>query len=231
MTGESDLKIFGSRVTKVMVGLLEPEFTARTGLRPVVIADVSKVMMWRIEDGEAFDLAVLVGSQLDRLIAAGRLDGASRTDLMRSGIGFAVRKGARRPDVSTVEAVKRTLLEAKSINYLKEGASTVHIERLIREWGLVEALEPKTVRTTGETVSESVAAGEVELGLIVIPNIMSVPGAEVAGAFPEEIQQWVDFAGAVAAGSRHRAAALDLLALLKTPKAADLMRSHGLEPM
>ncbi len=171
------LKIFGSRVTKVMVGELEAEFVRRTGLKPVVTADVSAVMMRRIEQDEAFDLAVLVDSQLDRLIAAGKLVADSRTDIMRSGIGVAIKRGAPRPDVSTIEALKRTLRAAGSITYLKEGASTIHIERLIKQWGMVEELEPKTVRTTGETVSETVASGEVEIGLIVIPNILSVPGA------------------------------------------------------
>lgn len=230
-TAAQELAIFGSRVTKVMVGELEAEFVRRTGLTPVVTADVSAVMMRRIEEDETFDLAVLVGSQIDRLIGAGKLVADSRTDIMRSGIGVAIKRGAPRPDVATVDELKRTLLAARSITYLKEGASTIHIERLLNEWGMVEVLEPKTVRTTGETVSESVASGQIEIGLIVIPNILSVQGAEVAGAFPDEIQHWVDFAAAVGVKSTHQMAARELIELLKAPTTAPIMRNRGLEPM
>jgi molybdate transport system substrate-binding protein len=226
-----DLKIFGSRVTKVKVGELAAEFKAKTGLDPVVTADVAAVMMRRIEQDEAFDMAVLVDFQIDGLIKKSKLVADTRVDLMRSGIGIAVQRGAKKPDISTVAALKKTLLDAKSITYLKEGASTIQIERLIKEWGMVEALAAKTVKTTGETVSELVAEGKVEIGIIVIPNIMSVPGAEVAGPFPDEIQSWVVFTGAVGEKSAQKAAARALLALLKTPRAAALMKTKGLDPM
>lgn len=227
----AELKIFGSRVTKVMVGELAPELKRRTGLDPVVIADVAAVMKRRIEQGEPFDLAVLVDFQIDDLIKAGKLAGDTRVDLMRSGIGVAVQRGARKPEIGTVEALKRTLLEAKSITYLKEGASTIQIERLIEQWGMKDALASKTIKAPTESVSEMVAEGKVEIGIIVIPNIMSVPGAEVVGPFPDEIQSWVVFTGAVAATSANAAAAQDLLRLLKAPTTAPLMRSKGLDPM
>lgn len=227
----AELKIFGSRVTKVMVGELAPEFKSRTGLDPVVIADVAAVMKRRIEQDEPFDLAVLVDFQIDDLIKAGKLAGGTRVDLMRSGIGVAVQRGARKPDIGTVEALKRTLLDAKSITYLKEGASTIQIERLIDRWGMKEALAAKTIKAPNETVSEMVAEGKVEIGIIVIPNIMSVPGAEVVGPFPDEIQSWVVFTGAAGAKSANGMAAREMLRLLKAPTTAPLMRSKGLDPM
>ena len=117
---------------------------ANRTLTPVVTADVAQVMKRRIDGGEPFDLAVLVDFQIDDLIKSGRLVAGSRTNIMSSGIGVAVKRGAPKPDISTVDALKRTLLVAKSITYLKEGASTIQIERLIRQWGMVDALEPKT---------------------------------------------------------------------------------------
>ena len=196
-----ELKIFGSRVTKVMVGELAAEFKSRTGFDPVVIADVAAVMKRRIEQGELFDLAVLVDFQIDELIKTGKLVAGSRSNLMRSGIGVAVRRGAPKPDISSVDAFKRTLAQAKSITYLKEGASTIHIEQLLRQWSMIDELAAKTVKTEGETVSEWVADGKVELGIIVIPNIMSVPGAELVGPLPESIQSHVVFTAAVAEAS------------------------------
>ena len=227
----SELKIFGSRVTKVMVAELAAGFKASTGFDPVVVADVAAVMMRRVEQGEPFDVAILVDFQIDRLIKAGKLVSQTRADIMRSGIGIAVQRGAKRPDISTVDALKRTLLDAKSITYLKEGASTIHIEKLLRQWSMVEALAAKTVKTEGETVSEWVAEGKVELGIIVIPNIMSVPGAEVVGPLPDEIQSYVVFTGAVGTRSAHQQAARELIKLLKAPSTAPLLKARGLDPM
>ena len=117
----AELKVFGSRVTKVIVGELGPQFAKATGFTPVVTADVAQVMKRRIDGGEPFDLAVLVDFQIDDLIKSGKLVAGSRTNIMSSGIGVAVKRGAPKPDISTVEAFKQTLLNAKSITYLKEG--------------------------------------------------------------------------------------------------------------
>ena len=144
-----ELKVFGSRVTKVILGELGPQFEKATGFRPEVTADVAQVMKRRIEGGEAFDLAVLVDFQIDDLIKSGKLVADSRADIMSSGIGVAVKRGAPKPDISTVEAFKQTLLNAKSITYLKEGASTIHLRKLFNQLGITEAIKAKAVETAG----------------------------------------------------------------------------------
>jgi molybdate transport system substrate-binding protein len=226
----AELKIFGSRVTKMMVGDLGPGFEQATGHRLTVIADVAAVMKRRIEAGEPFDLAVLVDFQIDDLIRSGRLLADSRADIMKSGIGVAVKRGAPKPDISTVEAFKRTLLAAKSITYLKEGASTIHLVKVFDRLGIADALKPKTVLPTTESVSEAVAAGDVELGIIVIPNILSVPGAELVGPIPEELQSWIMFTGAVSAQTPNREAARAVIRLLNSPAAVPLKRAKGMDP-
>ena len=120
-TQYKELKVFGSRVTKVILGELGPQFEKATGFRPEVTADVAQVMKRRIEGGEAFDLAVLVDFQINDLIKSGKLFADTRADIMSSSIGVAVKRGAPKPDISTVDAFKQTLLNAKSITYLKEG--------------------------------------------------------------------------------------------------------------
>src|SRR5262249_42590400 len=160
---------------------------------PVVVTDVAAVLKRRIEQGESFDLAVLANFQADALLKAGLLLPDTRADVMKTGIGVAIKRGAPKPDISTVDAFKRTLLAAKSITYLKEGASTIHLDALFARLGIAEALAPKTVKPETESVSERVAAGESELGLIVIPNILSVPGAELVGPLPSEIQAYITF--------------------------------------
>lgn len=226
----AELKIFGSRVTKVIVGEFAAEFETSTGFRPVVVADVTAVMKRRIEAGEPFDLAVLVDFQTDDLIKSGKLIADSRADIMSSGIGVAVKRGAPKPDIGTVEAFKQTLLKAKSVTYLKEGASTIHLRKVFDKLGITEAIKAKAVETAGEQVSEKVADGEVELGLIVIPNIMSVPGAELVGPLPVEINSIVMFTAGVSVASPNQQAARDLIKLLKSPQARPVIKAKGNDP-
>jgi molybdate transport system substrate-binding protein len=225
-----ELKIFGSRVTKMVVGDLGPGYEKSSGHKLTVLTDVAAVMKRRIEQGEPFDLAVLVNFQTDDLIKQGKLVADSRADVMRSGIGVAVRRGAPKPDISTVEAFKRTLLAAKSITYLKEGASTIHLVKVFDQLGLTDALAAKTVKPATEAVSEMVAAGEVELGIIVIPNILSVPGAELVGPLPEAIQSWITFTAAVSPNSPNQQAARDVIKLMKSPAGVESIKVKGMEP-
>jgi molybdate transport system substrate-binding protein len=225
-----ELKIFGSRVTKMIVEEVGPQFEQATGHHLVVLTDVAAVMKRRIEAGEPFDLAVLVNFQADALIKKGKLLGDTRADIMKAGIGVAVRRGARMPDISTVEAFKQTLLAAKSITYLKEGASTIYLDSLFARMGIADALRAKTVKPETESVSEAVAAGDVELGMIVIPNIISVPGAQLVGPIPEEIQSYITFTAAAAANSPNQQAARDLIAFLKSPAAIAAIKAKGMSP-
>jgi len=226
----SELKIFGSRVTKMIMADIGPPFGQATGYQPVVITDVAAVMKRRIEQGEAVDLAVLVNFQADDLIRQGRLVADTRADVMKSGIGVAVRRGAPKPDISTVDAFKRTLLAAKSITYLKEGASTLHLDRVFAQLGIADALKPKTIQPMTEAVSEMVASGEAELGIIVIPNILSVPGAELVGPLPAEIQSYIVFTAAVSAQSPNQQAARDVIKLMTSPAAIESIKAKGMEP-
>jgi len=226
----AELKIFGSRVTKMMMADVGPQLERATGLTPVVVTDVAAVMKRRIEGGEPFDLAVLVDFQTDGLIKAGKLVADTRTDIMKAGIGVAVKRGAPKPDIGTVEAFKRTLLAAKSIAYLKEGASTLHLDKVFAQLGIAVALKGKTVQPMTESVSEMVAAGDVELGIIVIPNILSVPGAELVGPIPQELQSYIVFTAAVSAQSANQQAARDLIKLLTSPAATPLIKAKGMEP-
>jgi molybdate transport system substrate-binding protein len=226
----AELKIFGSRVTKMVIADIGAEFEQATGYKPVVVSDVAAVMKRRIESGEAFDLAVLVDFQTDDLIKAGKLIAATRADVMKAGIGVAVRRGAPKPDISTVDAFKQTLLAARSLVYLREGASTRHLNRVFDDLGIADALRAKTTQPMTESVSEMVAQGDAELGIIVTPNILSVPGAEFVGPLPPELQSYIVFTAAVSVQSPNQEAAVALIKLLKSSSVGALIRAKGMEP-
>ena len=225
----AELKIFGSRVTRMVVGDVGPGFEQATGNKLTVVTDVAAVMKRRIEQGEPFDLAVLVDFQADELIRAGRLVAGSRADVMKAGIGVAVKRGAAKPDISTVAAFKQTLLNATSITYLKEGASTRHLDKVLAELGIADALKAKTIKPATESVSEMVASGDAEIGIIVIPNILSVPGAELVGPLPEQIQSWITFTAAVSAQSDKQSAASEVIRLMQSPAGVQAIRKNGME--
>ena len=225
----AELKIFGSRVTKMVVGDVGPGFEHATGNKLNVVTDVAAVMKRRIEHGEPFDLAVLVDFQADELIREGRLVPGSRADVMKACIGVAVKRGAPKPDISTVAAFKQTLLNAKSITYLKEGASTRHLVKVLAQLGIADALKSKTITPSTESVSEMVAAGEAEIGIIVIPNILSVPGAELVGPLPPEIQSWITFTAAVSLQSANQSAAREVIRLMQSPAGVQSIKKNGME--
>jgi molybdate transport system substrate-binding protein len=222
--------VFGSRVTKMVMGDIGPAFEQATGHKITVVTDVAAVMKRRVESGEAFDLAVLVNFQTDDLIKSGKLVAATRADLMKSGIGVAVRRGAPRPDITTVAAFKGTLLDAPSITFLKEGASTLHLNKVFADLGIADAVRAKAIMPETESVSEMVADGRAALGIIVIPNILSVPGAELVGPIPPELQSYIVFTAGVSAKSANPDAARALLDLLKSPQAIESIKSKGMDP-
>ena len=226
----AELKIFGSRVTRMVIDDIGPAYTQATGNKLTVITDVAAVMKRRIEGGEPFDIAVLVNFQADDLIKKSKLIADTRAAVMRAGIGVAVKRGAPKPDISTVAAFKQALLAAKSIVYLKEGASTLHLEKVLAQLGIVDALKAKTTKTAGEAVSEMVAAGEAEIGIIVIPNILSVPGAELVGPLPGELQNIIVYATGLAPGSGQSGSARALVAFMATPEVVRMIRAKGMEP-
>ena len=150
----------------------------------------------RANAGEPFDLLISGSGPIDSWIKEGKLIAATRTDIARSGIGVEVRAGARKPDIGSVEAFKRALLDAKSIAYLRVG-SGIYLHGLLDRLGIAEAVKAKITRPESDIVSELVAKGEVELGMVVMTQILTTPGVELVGPLPPEIQSYVAFAAGI----------------------------------
>jgi len=145
-------------------------------------------------------------------------------------VGIGIRKGAPRPDIGTAEALKRTLLSAKSITWAKEGASGVYFAGMLERMGIAERMKPKIVpAASGGEVGKLVAGGQVQLGVILVNELMAAPGVEVLGPLPAELQNYTVFHAGVGVGSKDSSAAKALIKFLTTPAAGAVFRAKGQE--
>ena len=226
----SDLKVFTTRAIATVLQEMRGDVERTIGRTLSVTTDVAIRLVRRVNAGEAFDLLVAAPGQLDELIAAGLIIRETRTDIAHSGIGVAVRHGAKKPDVSSLEAFTRTLLDARSIAYLREGQSGVYIEGVLRRLAIADKLKGKLTLPDTDIVSQLVSRGDVELGIVVITQILTTDGVSLAGPLPAEIQSYITFSGGVSVSSQAHEAAKQLLRILQAPVAISVMRSQGLEP-
>jgi molybdate transport system substrate-binding protein len=183
----------------------------------------------RVDEGEAFDFVVLAADAIEKLVAAGRVDPGSRTDLARSAVALAVATGATRPDVSSESAVRDAVLRARSIGY-STGPSGEHVARLFERWSIADKIAPRIVQAPpGIPVGTLVTRGDVELGFQQLSELMHVPGIDVIGLLPPEIQMVTVFSAAVCTTSNRRAATHALLSFLASAEADATKRRHGME--
>src|SRR5262249_8803120 len=185
----------------------------------------------QIEKGEPFDLAVLTAAGIDDLIKQGKLVAATRTNVATSGAAVAVRRGASKPDISSVEAYKRALLNAKSIAYVAQGRTGILIKGRVPRLGIADALKDKIkLLPLGNPVALAIANGEAEIGMTQISEILPYAGAELVGPFPAEIQLKTSFATAVGTNAREPEPAKALIKFLAGPAAAPVFKAKGLDP-
>jgi molybdate transport system substrate-binding protein len=223
------IKIMAPRAIWTVLNEAGPEFERTTGHKLNVSVDPARVVFGRVKAGEEFDVAVVTPQLIEELVKDGKLIGDTCADLTRCGIGVEVRKGAAKPDISTVEAFKAALLRAKSVGYLKAGPSGLMVAAMLNRIGLTEALKSKVVLSDDDNISELVARGEIELGMVVMTQILTTPGVDLVGPLPAELQSYVVFAGGVSTTSRAPEASKQLIRFLKGPAIA-VIRAQGMEP-
>jgi molybdate transport system substrate-binding protein len=225
------LTVLASNSQRGLLTVLSPDFQQGLGVQLNVSYDPAQVMLRRIANGESADVAILGRSAIDTLIELGKIDRASLRLLARCGSGIAVKSGAAKPDIRSVDALKHSLLAVKSLIFTSEGASGMHFSRVIEELGIAAEIRAKAHQQTGGLVATRVASGEVELAVQQIPELLAVPGVDLVGPLPEPVQAYSMVTGGVFLSSQSRTAAQALLDLLITPEATRVMRSLGLEPL
>jgi molybdate transport system substrate-binding protein len=222
-----DIKVLCTIGVKPALPDLVTEFERATGHKVSIVWGNAATLKTRYLEGEQADVAVLTAAAIDDLVKAGKVTG--RVDLARSGMGFAVKAGAPKPDISSPEALKRTLLAAKSVGYSSQGASGIYFVTVIERLGIAAEVKAKHKDTAG-AVGELVAAGEAEIGVQQIPELAAVPGVEVIGPFPDELQVITVFSAALDAKAQNNDAAKAFVKFISGPAAAAAYKAKGLDP-
>jgi molybdate transport system substrate-binding protein len=228
----AELSGLGVVPLRTPLNVLVPQFEAATGHKVVVKYAGSSDLIRQFAAGEAFDVALVWPTMLDRLIREGKLAADSRTDIARVGIGVAVKRGAPKPDITTTAAFKRALLNAESISHSTEGASGTYFKGLLKRLGIAAEVQPKLrPQPGGPLVVGPVARGEVEMAIITISFVILEPGAELVGPLPDELQEYVLYTAGISATTSQPDAARALLRHLISPAAAPAFRASGLDPI
>ena len=225
----AEIAVFATASLRRALEKLGPQFERASGHKLTYKLGTSAPLKRQIDAGDPFDLAILVPASLDALIKDGKVAAETRMDIARSAIGVAVRAGAPKPETGTAEALKRTLLAAKSISYSGEGASGKYFTGLLDRLGIAAEVTPKLrPLPSGEAVAP-VARGEVEMAVITLANIVGVPGVEIAGLLPRDMQHYTVYTAGVAAASKNAEAAKALIALLMEPETTAAIEAAGME--
>jgi molybdate transport system substrate-binding protein len=203
----------------------------RDGATVNLIWDPTVALMKRIADGETADGIVAIDWALDELASKGLIDTDSRRSVAQAVVGLAVRAGAPRPDISTEQALRNTLLATRSLVVSKAGASGIYFDKLIDRLGIGDAVRSKTLVIPRGLTGERLAAGEVEMAIQQLSELMVVPGIDVVGSFPAEVQATTNFGAAVFIGANEPSGAARFIDALLTDDARDAYRRTGLVPL
>ena len=214
---------------------LAAEFERQTGHRVVTEATSMGVgatsIDARLERGEAIDVVIVAADALERLIARGQIRAGTRVDLARSVIAMAVRSGAPKPDISTVDALRRTLLAARSIAYSASVSGTYLSTELFQRLGIADQVLPKSRRIDTERVGAVVARGEAEIGFQQLSELLPIAGLDVVGPLPTEVQRVTTFSAGIGSTATYPETATRLLEFLASPAAIPAIRKSALEPV
>jgi molybdate transport system substrate-binding protein len=216
---------------KSIVLALQPGFESASGHKLVIDNDTVGGLLKRIGAGEAFDMAIITPAAVDTLIKSGKVVDGSRFAVAKVGVGVAVKEGAAKPDLSSVEAFKRALLAAGTVAYIDPvsgGSSGIYVADLLKKLGIAEEVKPKERLQAGGYVAEKVARGEAEIAIHQISEILPVKGVTLAGPLPDEIQNYTVYAAGLSATARDAKAAQAWIDYLKGPATSAAIEARGM---
>jgi len=225
----AEVKVIAGVAMRAMMGELGPQFERAMGHKLVIWYGHAGSIPRRIKAGEAFDLLVSGSLGLDEYTKQGKIAADTRTGIARVGMGVGARAGAPKPDISSADAFKRALLNAKSVTYNPEGAPGIHLAGVLERLGIAQQMKAKT-KPVAKGVVQAVADGKAELGFAFTNEVLSVRGAELVGPFPPELQRYTLFTAGVATAAKQPEAAKALIKFLRSPAAVAVIKAKGMEP-
>jgi molybdate transport system substrate-binding protein len=226
----AELKVVSGNGARAAVQELSAQFERTSGHKVSLRFEVNAALKRKIEAGETFDVAILNPPVLDDLIRQGKVVAGTRADIGRAGLGVAVRTGAQKPDIGSVDAFRRALLAAKSVAYPGEGASGIYFVGLLDRLGIAAEMKPKLKPMAAEDTVEVVARGEADMVVVVSSRIFDVNGVEPVGPLPAELQTMIGFAAGMGAAAREPDVAKALIRFLTAPEAAPVLKAKGVQP-
>jgi molybdate transport system substrate-binding protein len=235
----ADIRVLASGSLKGALSRLAPDFQKSSGSTAIIEYGPAGAIVGRTEKGDAADVVIVSRSQIEKLQGEGKVVSGSLVNVAGIALGVAIRAGARKPDIGSVEAFKRTLLAARSIGYRDPATgstSGTYAARMIERLGLADELKPKLRldRTEGdapENVFRTVASGEIEMQIGQITEIVIAPGVELAGPLPAEIQNTTVMTAGVIAASKAPDVANDFIRFISSPPAAAVVKATGFQPV
>jgi molybdate transport system substrate-binding protein len=226
----AEIKVLSTQATEQSYRELVPQFEKASGHKVTTVFTGTLDADKRLAAGERYDLLIMSSPSIDQHIKDRKLAPGSRVDLAKSGVAVAVPRGAPKPDISSAEALKKTLLAAKSIGY-STGPSGNIVMALFQRMGIADQVKPKLKQTaTGIFVGSIIASGEVEIGFQQVSELSQFPGIDYVGPLPSEIQQYTIFSSGIVAGAGQADAAKGLVRFLTSPAAAPVFKRRGMEP-
>ncbi len=227
----AEIRVISSVGVRAALEQLKPQFERMTAHKLTITFGSAIPLKRQIDAGEAFDVVILTPVMIDDLIKQGKISPGSQSIVAKVGMGVAGRAGMPRPDISTADGFKRTLVNAKSIVHSKEGQSGTYMAGLIERLGLAEQMKPKTViETRSGHTAIAVVEGKAELGFSLISEILPVSGAEYIGPLPAELQDYVVFTAGISPGAKDVQAAKAFIRFFSAPQALPILKSTGMEP-
>ena len=230
LAGGAEIKVLSTQATEEAYRELVPQFEKDTGHKVTTIFTGTLDANKRLAAGESYDLLIMSAPSIDEHIKGGKVMPGSRVDLAKSGVGVAVKAGAPKPDISTTEALKKTLLSAKSIGY-STGPSGVYVIGLFQRMGIADDIKGKLKQTpTGVFVGSIIASGEAEIGFQQVSELSHFAGVDYVGPLPADVQQFTTFSSGIVAGTKEADAAKALVKFITAPAAAAAFKKRGMEP-
>ena len=226
----ADINVFLTGAARRAYDTLAPQFEKATGHKLITQSALPPDLIKKMEAGEPFDVMIL-SYDVEPLIKQGKLAAGSRTVFGQIGVGVAVQKGAPKPDFSTVDAFKRSLLNAKFIATSGEGSSGRYVAALLDRLGIADQIKPKIKSGGAGTSALLVSRGEVDFVVSGLPPLLGTPNIEWLGYLPAEINNWLAFTGGLSANAQQPEAGRALLQFLTTPAAIAVWKENGLEPV